>query len=242
MSGTQKFMFDNQFDAPPPAPEPEVVQEIIPEVPPEPPPPTFSEAQLEDAKKRAWDDALAEGLRQGRTEALSGIEQLQANLVETMLHRLSDLLVEQSARYAQQREMTLRIALTIARKMLPAYIERQGLAEIEALVMSVVNELSHEPRLVVRVADSQLDAVSIKIQREAERRGFAGKVVFMGEPELGISDCRLEWADGGAERDTQRLWGEIDRLVAQVLHTGPIVTAKPAGSEQPSGTTTNIDS
>lgn len=235
-------MFDTQFDAPPPAPEPEVVQEIVPEIPPEPPAPTFSEAELEDAKRRAWDDALAEGLRQGRTEALSGIEQIQANLVENMVHRVGDLLAEQAARFAQQREMTLRIALTITRKLLPAYTERQGLAEIEALVMGVVNELGSEPRLVVRVADSQLDAVTIKIQREVERRGFTGKIVFMGEPDLGPSDCRLEWADGGAERDTQRLWGEIDRLVAQVLHAAPAMPLKAQTDDQISGTTTNIDS
>lgn len=239
-------MFDTQFDAPAPAPvEPEVVPDAaVPETPPEPPAPTFSEAELEDAKKRAWDDALAEGLRQGRSEAMGGIEQVQVRLLENVISRMADLLTEQAARFTQQREMTLRIALTIARKMLPAYAERQGLAEIEAMVLNVVNELSSEPRLVVRVADSQLDTVTIKVQREVERRGFTGKVVFMGDPDLGTSDCRLEWAEGGAERDTQRLWGEIDRLVAQVLQVGPSANMPvlPAAQELPGDTTTSIES
>lgn len=237
----EKYLFDTQFDAPPPPPEPEVVVEAVPELPPEPPAPTFSEAELEDAKKRAWDDALAEGIRQGRSEAMSGIEQVQVKLMENLGHKLADLLTEQAARFTQQREMTLRIALTIMRKLLPAYTERQGLAEIEAMVTSVLGEIGSEPRLVVRVADNQLDAVTIKLQRELTQRGFGGKVVFMGEAGLGPADCRLEWADGGAERDTQRLWSEIDRLVAQVLQNGPALPARPV-DDQNNGATTSIDS
>lgn len=219
MSGVQKFMFDVQFDAPAPAPEPEVVPEdLAPALPPEPPAPTFSEAELEEAKRRAWDDAMAEGLRLGREEALGGIEQVQNSLFESMLHRLSDLLSEQAGRHAREREMTLRIALAVARKILPAYVERHGLGEIEALVAGVVSQLGEEPRLVLRVADSQLDAVTARVQRELDRRGFAGKVVFMGEPALGPADCLMEWADGGAERSEARLWGEIDSIAAQALH------------------------
>ncbi len=239
MSGVQKFMFDVQFDAPAPAPEPEVVQEeILPELPPEPPAPTFSEAELEEAKRRAWDDAMAEGLRLGREEAMGGIEQVQSSLLESMLHRLADLLSEQAARYAQQREMTLRIALTIVRKMLPAYVEKHGLAEIEALVGSVVGQLGDEPRLVVRVADVQLDAATVKIQQQLDRRGFAGKVVFMGEPGLGPADCLMEWADGGADRDEHRLWAEIDSIVAQVLQKGAV----PQSTPNTDGATTSVES
>lgn len=238
MSGVQKFMFDTQFDAPPPPPPEPEVAEIVEELPPEPPAPTFSEAELEDAKKRAWDDALAEGLRQGRAEALGGVEQVHVKLLETMTHKLADLLTEQAARFAQQREMTLRIALTIARKLMPAYAERHGLAEIEAAVTGMLGELGEEPRLVVRVADSQLDAVTIKIQREVDRRGFAGKVIFMGDPAMGPSDCLIEWADGGAGRDEQRLWGEIDRVAAQAIQSGPGMPSPKAQTAAPvSGTT-----
>lgn len=227
----EKFLFDTQFDAPPPPPEPEVVEEVVPEIPPEPPAPTFSEAELEDAKKRAWDDALAEGIRQGRAEILAAQGEVQNRLLESINNRIADVLTEQAARHTASRDMAMQIALAIARKILPNYTQRHGLAEVEAVVTQVMSEMGSEPRLVVRVADSQLDTITIKVQREAEQRGFAGKIVFMGDPEMGPADCRIEWAEGGVERDVRRLWSEIDRLTAQAMQPETIMTPQTTNQE-----------
>lgn len=221
----QKYMFDTQFDAPPPAPPP--VVEEIPAEPPPPPPPTFSEAELEATRQQAHTQGKAEGLQQGRTEALSGQDKLLAQLLDSIGFRVAEVMTEQAARFAQSRETILQIALTIARKLLPATVQRQGLMEIEAAVLGVLGELMSEPRLVVRVHDSMLDTITIKLQREAEQRGYAGKLVFLADPDLGPSDCRVEWADGGLERDTARLWGEVDKAVAHVLQTGPLTPMMP---------------
>ena len=34
------------------------------------------------------------------------------------------------------------------------------------------------------------------------------------------SDCRIEWADGGAEFDSGRIWQEIDRALERMLDSG----------------------
>ena len=227
-------MFDTQFDAPPPAPEP--VVEEIPAEPPPPPPPTFSAAELEAARQQGYGQGRTEGLQQGRTEALTGQDKLLAQLLDSISFRLAEVMTEQAARFAQSQEAILQIALTIARKLLPATIQRQGLAEIEAAVLGVLGELMSEPRLVVRVHDSMLDTITIKLQREAEQRGYAGKLVFLADPDFGPSDCRVEWADGGLERDTSRLWGEIDKAVAHVLQAGPLTPMMPPASGRESST------
>ena len=48
----------------------------------------------------------------------------------------------------------------------------------------------------------------------AASTGFPGKLVILGDESLAGSDCRVEWADGGAERDTARTWQEIEAAVA----------------------------
>ena len=48
--------------------------------------------------------------------------------------------------------------------------------------------------------------------------GFRGKVVLLADDGLGASDCRLEWADGGAERKLERIWNEVEELVRRALH------------------------
>ncbi len=221
--GVEKFLFDDRFDAPPPAPPVSVAAEepvVVDDAPEEelpPPPPTFSEAELEEARTQAHAAGLAEGVAQARRELAADQAQRLNVLLAELTDRVATLLTEEAARVTQSREMTMQIALAIARKLLPDYTVRHGLAEVEAAVRHVLTGLGDEPRLVVRVAEEQLEAVTLAVQPEAERSGFAGKLIFLADTALGAADCRVEWADGGLERDTMRLWDEVDRLVAEVL-------------------------
>src|SRR3546814_7302027 len=49
------------------------------------------------------------------------------------------------------------------------------------------------------------------------RSGFEGKLVFLADERLKTGDLRVEWADGGAERNQKALWQEIDAVIARVL-------------------------
>jgi flagellar assembly protein FliH len=74
-----------------------------------------------------------------------------------------------------------------------------------------------EPRIVVRVAEAALDDLRGHVAQAAERAGYHGKVVLIGDPQLTPPACRIEWADGGAECDPIRLAAEADSAVARVL-------------------------
>ena len=88
------------------------------------------------------------------------------------------------------------------------------------MLSTVIAELIDEPRMVIRVADEDLDALSERIDTIAARRGFAGKIVLLAETSVAPGDCRIEWADGGVERDSARLWHDIDLAVARLLGEG----------------------
>ena len=42
-------------------------------------------------------------------------------------------------------------------------------------------------------------------QRLAKERGFEGRLITLGEPDIAPGDVRLEWADGGVVRDRSRI-------------------------------------
>ena len=69
------------------------------------------------------------------------------------------------------------------------------------------------------------------------RTGFEGKLVYLGDDTMGASDVRLEWADGGAERNCERQWEEIDALIARALQsntTAPEKSGNSPGAASPS--------
>jgi flagellar assembly protein FliH len=227
MTSTRRFLFDTEFDAdvarrreerlasealmPKPQPPPSE-----PEEPPPPPEPVFKSADL----LQAHEDGYADGFANGKAAA----EAAAAARLAATLERLADQLeyIVQSAvdTAARQREGVIEIGAAIARKLLPDLSRRQGTAEAEAMMSAVITELIDEPRMVIRVADEDLDALSERIDTVAQRRGFAGKVVLLAEPTVAAGDCRIEWADGGVERDSARLWNDIDQAVVRLLGSG----------------------
>lgn len=72
---------------------------------------------------------------------------------------------------------------------------------------------------MVRVPDALFDEAKERIDASAAAAGYAGKVVVLADPALGPEDARVEWADGGAERDMTRFWAEIDEAAKRAVAT-----------------------
>lgn len=220
----EKFLFDVRFDRQEPlvSPEeegtalnPETVEE--PEKPELPPPPTFSEEELQAVREAAFQQGVEVGVQQGRLEASQTQQQFFIAVLEALSHRLTLLLSEESTRVAQSREMTLQIALAIARKLLPHYTTHHGLEEIINAVQQVLLGIGETPRLMVRVHPNHVDAIALRLQELVGQHGITSKVVVVPDMSLGDADCLIEWSDGGLERDTMRIWRNIDKLAAEVL-------------------------
>ena len=208
MASIKKFLFDNSFDAGrAPEPEPE------PETPPEPPPPTFSEAELAAAR----DEAFAQGKQQGQAETEAGLEQAVSDGVAALSGQLETLLGAQTEHEARQQSQAIQTAVQVVRKLFPRIAEAQALPEIEAVIAECLGHLSDEPRVVVRIAAALIDPLRERLSGLAARSGFEGKVVLISDETLEPSSVRVEWAAGGAERDTAQIWQEIEQVIARRL-------------------------
>jgi flagellar assembly protein FliH len=51
----------------------------------------------------------------------------------------------------------------------------------------------------------------------ARERGYEGRLVVMGEPDIAPGDGRIEWADGGIVREQARIEAAVDQAVAGAL-------------------------
>jgi flagellar assembly protein FliH len=96
-------------------------------------------------------------------------------------------------------------------------IEREPFAEISALASNCFRELVAAPHVVVRVNDSLYAAAREKLDDIARAHGFEGKLVVLGEPSVGVGDCRIEWADGGVNREASAAEGAIGEAVTRYI-------------------------
>ena len=215
---SSKFLFDVSFDSDAPgAPEPAAVPEPVVEAPAAPPEPTFSEAEL--AAARAEGEAL--GRAAAAEEARSAAEQAIALSLEQIASQLEGLLKGLRAVGEEQRTQCLRLSLAILRKLFPRLAASNGLSEIEQVIGDSLDRLRDEPRIVIRVADSLLDGLRERIGGLTQRSGFEGKTVLISEAGLPPGAVRVEWADGGAEREPESNWSAIEALIEKALPQVP---------------------
>ena len=177
---------------------------------PEPPAPTFSLEELQAASAQSY----ADGEQAGLAAARAAVEQQLAAALAHLPEQIATLLAAQRRSDDALAEQTVRVALTLARKLLPELARRHGLSEIEALIRRSLADMLEEPRIVVRVSDGLIEPIRDRLQPIADELGYPGALVLLVDPALGPADCRVEWADGGAERIADRLWQQIDAAVA----------------------------
>jgi flagellar assembly protein FliH len=200
----------------------------------QPPVPTFSEEEMEAARQAAF----AEGKAAGLAEAEGAQAERLAAAVEGLPPYFTQLGEALAADAEALRRETLGAAITVVRKLFPQLARDHGLEEIQAVVDACLERLRDEPRVVIRCADADLDSLRESIEQSAAQSAFEGKLVFLADERLAAGDLRVEWADGGAERDQAALWKEIDAVIARALKPqakaeGPKSDAAKAATGEP---------
>ncbi len=196
--------------------------------------PIFTQEQVDAACEEARRVGHAEGM-----QAAGQSQQQSMNLLLMDIERRLAAVMEESNRQVQDQTQSFQhLALAIAKKILPSYAARHGLGEIASILSKVFAEMGREPRLVFRVCEAQFDEAKARIETLAAQTAYAGKLVILGDPEIGMSECRIEWADGGIERDMKKLWQDIDRVLGETHETAlPTIDteSKPQATPAPMG-------
>jgi flagellar assembly protein FliH len=199
MSPPAKFLFDQDFAA---------TAEVKPTIPV-----PVHEANLLEADatgyQRGFADAKAEILAEAEQRSAAALERVAATL-ESLMRGLSGV-------EARLETEAVDVAVAVAKKLAPALIEREPLAEIAALAMDCFRHLVTAPHVVVRVNDAQHASVGKPIEEMVRARGLASHLVVLAEPDIQIGDCRIEWADGGVNRDRRATEAVIDEAVSRYV-------------------------
>ncbi len=235
MAKLQKFLFDLDFDAPPPkaVPDADLDEDLSfaeadePPPPPPPPPPTFSEEDLMVARAQATEA----GREAGRLEAETATERLLAASLQTIGEMLRDLQTQQAAANEDRMRDSVSVALAVVRKLQPEMSRENALDEIAAVIRECLTHIEDDVRVTVRVNAAHIEAIRQYGRQAAETTGFEGKLIYTADPRIEPGDCRVEWGDGGMERDQARLWTEIDATIARALGAEPAPEPQAAGEE-----------
>ncbi len=219
MTESAKFTFDEDFDDSPERLAARRAKEAS----------RYSEEELEAARQAG----VAEGRTAGANEAHQQIEDSIARALEGIAGALSDFTALHNTAQSAQRAEAIALAHMIAVKLAPSLMARQPLAEVEALVSECLSELTDEPRIVVRAAEALVGGLTERLDGLAQRAGFPGQIVLLPDDSLVGDACRVEWADGGAERDPAQVAKSIEAAVQRYLATASAAATPDAQPNDP---------
>lgn len=173
----------------------------------------LTDRQLAEIKAAAY----AEGAHQGELTALTRIEQAYLAAVDAIASQHSALLAHISGQMAGLRAQSTALAMEVAKCFAPALMARQPYAEIEGLFNDCVASLISEPRIVIRVQESLVAELKIRIEAAAQKASYQGRVVILGDADSTGAQCQIEWADGGVVANASALLAEIEERIAGYL-------------------------
>ena len=197
MKSTAKYMFDEDF-ATGAKPTMTVVE---------------AERRRADAEAQAHRKGFAAGQAQAQSEASQRAAAALARIADG-LERLDRALTGIETRLETE---AVEVAVAVAAKLAPQLIAREPFAEISALATECFHQLVTTPHIVVRIGADIYETAKDKLEEIARARGFEGRLMVLSDSAMAPGDCRIEWADGGVNRDQAATLSAIDDVVARYV-------------------------
>ena len=172
-----------------------------------------AERRRVDAEAQAHRKGFAAGLAQAQGEAAQRIA-TALGLIADGLSRLDRALGGIETRLETE---AVEVAVAVAAKLAPQLVAREPFAEISALANECFHQLVTTPHIVVRVGADIYDLAKDKLEETARARGYEGRLLVTPDPAMAPGDCRIEWADGGVNRDQAATLSAIDDVVGRYV-------------------------
>ncbi len=222
MAEMAKFLFDTVFDANETTLEPVVSRAEK----------SFWSTQERDA---ARNEGFERGRQAGIDEARATTQAQTASALETIATNVTALTGQLENQRQQLKSEGIVLANMIARCLTSALVAREPLHEIEALFDEALGFLPDTPHIAVRLNETALKDAKEKLDVIAAERGFQGKLILLGQPDIAPGDCRIEWAQGGIVKDQKLVKKRIFEITRQYIETSFMPDEEEFGDFDPAG-------
>ncbi len=180
------------------------------------PPQTFSEAQLEILKKRAFQ----EGFNQAVLEEKATKEAHLVHVFDEIKRHIDVLITSETVRSARFEKEAVHVAMAMMTHIYPVL-------QAHCADDQLMNDLTH-----ILEKNRDQDAIALKVHpemMELVQNRFAAwdAITIESDPSLGVSDANLSWPNGGVDINRDAMASQLDTLISELLHGKATPDAKP---------------
>lgn len=230
MSGYKRYEFDNfildeeeaedtssqeeavaveELAIPEPPQEPEVSEIVVEPV--EIVAPSYSEEELAAAK----DEAAKSGYEEGYRAKTEEIDNQTTGLLVELDKRIGDLLSQREQLQKELERDFMALNMAVIKKLLPQISQEHA----EEILIQFLDEnfanFKSEAKLSFYFNPDIIGKMQAKIANLARINDFEGKIALHKDSSLGVSDCRVEWENGGVQSGSDKLLEKVNNLLEE---------------------------
>jgi flagellar assembly protein FliH len=179
--------------------------------------PTITVVEAERRRADAESQAYRNGFGAGHAQAQGEINQRVAAALAVIADGIEKLNRGLDGVEARLETEAVQVSVAVASKLAPELIAREPFAEISALATECFRHLVTTPHIVVRISTAIYETAHVKLEEISKSRGFEGRLMVVSDETMAPGDCKIEWADGGVNRDEAATKAAIDDVVARYV-------------------------
>ncbi len=158
----------------------------------------YTEEEVAEKIKAAEAAAFQKGLDEAAASAAESDKKMLERLSESMEKALSDYKSLRDSLNLQFKDM----AKALVSKLVPSLLEKDAENLIAEFLEENFKNFAAEPKLAFYFNPAVIGKAQEVIARLARTADFEGKIALHKDAKLPPQDCRVEWENGGAERNS----------------------------------------
>lgn len=173
--------------------------------------PSYSQDELNEAVKVAE----MKGYEKGKEEISNSLEKEQQIVLQNVETLLQDLITKQIHLEQEAENSAMQIAIHAINKILPTLEHDVAKTEVEAFLSDNFGNFRNETSLSFSFHPEMAAQIAPMLSKLADKNDFEGKIAVHKDINLGLSDCKVEWKNGGVERSSAQVTDKIKELIAK---------------------------
>ncbi len=171
-----------------------------------PPPPTYTEAQLEVAKRTAYEQGQQEAAQAHRNSH----EAQMAHLAEELLRRVQSLITAQDMQNALIESETLELTLAVMERLYPVLREKLNTEQFLFDAQELLQQARGQHNVAIQAHPEMLHDLTTLA-------GSMENVSVTSSGDIAPGDVRVTWAHGGTEIKREDIMKQLELLLRQAL-------------------------
>ena len=179
------------------------------------------EKELEEEKRieQIREESYQNGKKDGNSEALMGIEESINKLLITISDEINNLEVKQELVNKEISDNLILLIQTIIKKIFPTLAKNSAVEEIIKVIVDLPKLYTEEPQILVKINPLIIDQLNNHLSEKILDNTRLKKLKLVEDSSVEEGDCQIDWSNGSAERNLDKLVQKMDDIISQNINS-----------------------